>query len=665
MNDYQVPRIGFAWLLVTQAFLLLPHLLRFPVLLVPLWLIASFWRMMIYQGRWTYPSKWVKVSLVLFSIVAIVVLEKRWLNVEATVLTLLVAFLLKLIEMKNQRDVLIVVYLGYFVIVTELLFLQSIFAGLYLLCSLLLVTATLIAIQVAENEVSFFYPVKTSAKILLLSLPIMLVGFLVFPRLDPLWSVPMPAGAGKTGVSGTMSPGLFSQLAQSDQLVFRAEFDGAIPPMQEMYWRGVVLTTFDNTTWLPLREERLKNPVYEDMLITNDTTLYKYHVIMEASNSEWMFPLSGTVMTDADASFLKDFTLRHNEIIDQRQAWYFESYPDAVMSQVIYRYQLHAALKLPKDSNPLARELAAKLYQQSSSEEDFVAKIMGYFRTEPFYYTLSPPVISGRDTIDNFLFGSKQGFCEHYASAFVFLARAAEIPARVVVGYQGGDINPYERHVTVRQLDAHAWAEVWYPEKGWVRVDPTYAVSPERIERGSQESLQTQEQFLADAPFSPIRYQGFTWIRILQHRVDQVNFLWNNWVLGYEGRNQQTVLKRLLGDTSIKSLALFMLSAFVIVPFMLAIYFGYKYRPLPLSKVEKIYQRFLKKIQRKGLSKARSEGPLDFMIRASAKWPESAEMLESITQQYLLLNYARLSTEVDESYSLKQFKHDVIKFKVK
>ena len=664
MNDYQVPRMGFAWLLVTQVFILFPHLLRFPMLLLPLWVICTFWRIMIYQGRWSYPSKWVKTNLVIFSVIAIVVVEKRWLNVEATVLTLLMAFLLKLIEMKNQRDVLVVIYLAYFVIVTELIFSQTMLAGLYMVSSLLLVTTSLVAIQTAENEVHFFHPVKISSKILLLSLPIMLVGFLVFPRLDPLWAVPMPAGAGKTGVSGTMSPGLFSQLAKSDELAFRVEFEGEMPALKDLYWRGVVLTKYDGKTWSPINEEKLQQPLSEDIEISVDTPRYKYHVVMEPNNSEWMFPLLGTMKSDADAFYLNDFTMRHNDIIDQRKSWDFESYPDAMINPVAYRYHLTAALKLPKDYNPRTRELAKNLYSQSRSDQDYITKVLQHFRVEPFFYTLNPPLLQ-KNSIDDFLFNSRRGFCEHYAGAFVFLARAADIPARVVVGYQGGDINPYEHYVTVRQFDAHAWAEVWYLDEGWVRVDPTYAVAPERIERGGQESLQSQEGFLAEAPFSPIRYRDYVWVRAMQHRVDQANFLWNNWVMGYEGKKQETVLKKLLGDTSIKSLALFMLSAFVGVPLIMAIYFSWKYRPAPLSKVEKIYRRFLKKMAKKGLPKAPAEGPMDYRKRLIEKWPNSEEMVSAITRQYLMLSYAKLPEDVEESHLLKTFRHDVIKLKVK
>ncbi len=663
MRDYQVPRSGFAWLLLTQGFLLLPHLIQFPLILLPTWLICTVWRVMIYQGRWQYPSSLVKTVLVILSFMALLIMQKRWLTIENAILTLLIAFLLKLLEMKQLRDVLITIYLAYFVIVTELLLSQSIFSGVYLLFSLLMVTTTMIAIYSSANEVSLLHSLKHALKMLALSIPIMVVAFLVFPRLEPLWTVPMPAGSGKTGVSGSMSPGLFSQLAQSDELAFRVKFEGEVPSLSSLYWRGVVLTQFDGETWLPLDEQGFKKPPMEDIRIKSASIPYRYRITMEPSYQEWIFTLAGVTNTDAQVSYLHDFTVKHDGIIDQRLSWDFSSHIDAELGLEIYQYQRKAALLLPADFNPKTLQFARKLYSESGSNEEYIDAVLDYFRSNPFYYTLNPPRLE-KNTVDDFMFNTRKGFCEHYASAFVVLMRAVRIPARVVAGYQGGDINPFENHVTVRQLDAHAWTEVWLQGKGWVRIDPTYAVAPERIEKGGQESLQSEEKYLSETPFSPLRYRGISWVTKLQYRFDQANYLWHNWVLDYTTDRQEGVLLALLGSSSPQVIALFVATIFVAFSVFMMIHIRVKYRRLPISPVEKIYRKFLKKVARKGLKKHHGEGAMDFARKAKIKWPKSASAIDHIVQQYLLLNYALLPENVQESRLLKQFRHDVIRLKL-
>lgn len=663
MRDYQVPRSGFAWLLFTQAFLLLPHLLEFPLILLPVWLVCTFWRVMIYQGRWNYPSAVIKTVLVAASFLVLVLIQKRWLTVETAILTLLIAFLLKLLEMKQLRDVLIIIYLAYFVIVAELLLSQTILSGFYLILSLLMVTATLIAIQSAVNETPLFYPVVHALKMLVLSLPIMVVAFLVFPRLEPLWTVPMPAGSGKTGVSGSMSPGLFSRLAQSDELAFRVKFDGDVPPLKTLYWRGVVLTRFDGQTWLPILEQGDQKPPLDDITINAGSASYHYRMTMEPSYQEWIFTLAGVINTDTRVNYLRDFTVKHEGIIDKRESWKFTSVIDATLGAEIYRYHRKATLLLPEGLNPKTLIFAQELYAKSVSNDDYIQKVLDHFRNNAFYYTLNPPLL-GKNSVDDFLFNTRRGFCEHYASAFVVLMRAAGIPARVIAGYQGGDINPFEKHVTVRQLDAHAWAEVWMTGKGWVRIDPTYAVAPERIEKGGQESLQAEENFLAETPFSPLHYRDISWLKRLQYRFDQANYLWHSWILDYTNTRQQSVLLALLGSTSPQFIAFLVGGVFIAFSLLMALYITLRYRPLPLSPVEKIYRKYLKKLAKKGLKKAQGEGAVDFARKAKSKWPKSALMIDDIVQQYLILNYSALPQNVQETRLLKQFRRDVIKLKL-
>lgn len=660
--DYQVPRLALGFLLATQVLLLLPHLQAFPLILVPVWLVCTFWRLMIFRGRWGSPSTFVKTGLVVMSALLIVAVQGRALSLETAIVALLVSFLLKLLEMKQQRDMLVLVYLAYFVIIGQLLLSQDLLSGVYLLAGMLVVTATLIAMRSAVAEIAWYQPLLQSARMLAISVPVMLVAFLVFPRLEPLWMVPMPSGAGKTGVSGSMSPGQFSSLAQSDALAFRAGFEGSVPALHDLYWRGIVLTEFDGNTWRPLDEPGLPAAPVEDIDTEGNPQSYRYRITIEPTQQLWVFVLAGVTEMTADADYLRDFTIRAREKIDQRQAWQFTSFPKASLGREIWRYHRYHALQLPEGFNLQAQEFARRLRSQSSSQEDYIRRVLDHFRNENFVYTLSPPAL-GRHTVDEFLFGTRQGFCEHFASAFVVLMRAAGIPSRVVAGYQGGDINPYEKHVTVRQLDAHAWTEVWLDGKGWVTVDPTYAVAPERIENGSQQSLQQEEQFLAKNPLSPIRYRGLTWLTSLQYRFDQMNYLWHIWVLDYTGDRQQMLLLSFLGEITARRMAMLMGGAFLLFALFMAVYILTGYRRPSLSPADRIYRRFLRKLAAHGMQKAAAEGPLDFAARAKTRWPEKADAIDVIVRQYVLLNY--VGQVGDQGYSglLKQFRRDVISFK--
>ena len=641
MDDYRIPRLVFIWMLLAQAFLLLPHIIRTPGLLIPAWLLCSCWRIMIYRGRWQYPSALVKAVMVLLAVLAVYAIEQNIMRIEAMVLLLLIAFLLKVLEMKTLRDLLISVYLAYFVIVTQLLFEQGIVSALYLVAALALVTTVLTATY-SSQCISFFSPLRESGKMLLFSLPLMVVAFLVFPRIEPLWTLPSPSAGAKTGISDTMSPGSVSSLAESDALAFRVEFTGTSRALPALYWRGLVLQHFDGSSW---RQHGQVEPVADaaaHYLVAENEPVYHYQLVMEPSQQQWMFTLPGTVDTDADSRFYADYTFRHQRSISSRQSWQFTAYPFASRPQLLDEQQLRLHRQLPSGYNPQTRALAEQLRAVSTSDLDYLERLMAYFAENSFVYTMTPPLL-GRHSVDDFLFSSKRGFCEHYASAFTVLARAANIPARVVIGYQGGDINPIQQTITVRQLDAHAWTEVWLPDRGWVRFDPTYAVAPERIEQGGQLSLRNEERFLAQSPMSTVRFPDISWVRRLQYRFDYMNYLWHVWVLSYEGRKQQDVLRQLFGEISWKKTAMILAAAFVFTALLIWICFYIKHRKPPPSRAEKLYRHFLRKLGEKDI-KSRTIGPQALSEQAMQHYPENGAAIDDISQQYMMLMYSKMSS---------------------
>lgn len=646
--DYQVPRLAFFWLLLAQTFLLLPHFFDYFFVLFPAWLFCVIWRIGIYQAKASYPNAIFKFFMVVMALVAIRWYQPRWLMLETAILMLLLAFLFKLIEMREKRDVLVLIYLAYFVLAAQLLISQTLWEGLYLLIGLLLVTTALVALNSNKKDTQVLVPFTLSAKLVALSMPLMLLGFLVFPRLDPLWKVPMPHAA-KTGVSGVMSPGMFSSLARSDAVAFRVKFTKTLPPLNKMYWRGMTLPLFDGIKWLPSH-----HPVAAFINQPADSLLerYDYQITMEPTQQVWLFLLGNIVSINPSVLQKNDATLQTADIIDQRQLWQVSSLINAQSTLIISDEIKNESLQLPKGFNPQTLAFAKNLRKASVSDNDYIKQVLAYFHQQPFFYSLNPPLLK-KNTIDDFLFSTKKGFCEHYAASFVVLMRAVNIPARVVVGYQGGDINPYEHHITVRQLDAHAWTEVWLKGQGWVKVDPTYAVMPDRIEKGSQQSLQQDDNFLAKNPLSPLRLRSLSWLTKIQYRFDQLNFLWQTSVLQYNNDLQTSLLQRILGQVSLVRIAALVLAVFIVVAMVIAVISLWRYRPLPLSQAEKIYRYWLKLLAKRGMVKMQGEGAFDFSIRVKYQFPQAAVEIDAITDCYYQLQYA---PNIDEHERLQLYK---------
>ncbi len=644
---FQIPRHCLIWLFIAQALVIAPHLERLPVWVVVTWVISVMWRFFIYRGRWFYPGRLVKFTLVLMSVAGIINTYGNIIGLEPAVAMLITAYLLKLLEMRNRRDILLVIFLSYFVTVTALLFNQGIPAAMYMVLSVVVISAALIALNQSAELGDLYQPLRLSATMVAQSLPLMLMMFLVFPRLEPFWSVPLPSHQAKTGMGDTMSPGLVTELAKSDALAFRVSFKGQMPPQPELYWRGLVLSQFDGRTWTPYGNDRFDSPPVNYQ--AQAATPYRYSVIMEPTQQPWLFTLPVAQGPNGDVNYDQEYTLGTPSPIKQRMQFEFESYLGAVREPVLYERRRQRELRLPAGFNPQARRLARQWRREAASDVDVVQAALQHFREKPFFYTLQPPGL-GLHSVDEFLFSTRRGFCEHYASSFTFLMRAAGVPARVVVGYQGGSKNDYQDYVVVRQMDAHAWAEVWFDEHGWVRVDPTAAVAPERIELGSEESLSKQDSFLSEAPLSPLHLRDIEWIRALQQRYDQVNFAWNRWVLNYDAQLQFKVLTELLGEVSPQRMVFAVLLGGVIAIGVVAIQLLVRQPLKHTDPVVKAYSRFCRKFTKLGVIRQPGEAPRSFALRAGEKRPDLRGEIQVITGLYEQMQY------VDNSFDKSKFR---------
>ena len=644
---YQIPRNSLAWLLVAQAAVIVPHVPRLPVWLVGAWLFVVVWRIQVFRGVWAFPGRLVKGLLVVVCTASLLFGYGQLLGLEPMVALLLSAFVLKLLEMHRRRDALVVIYLGFFVCSTQLLFSTAIFAAAYALLCVILLTTALIGLNQSQGHRRPARSFQLAAKLVLQCLPMMVLLFLVLPRLGALWSVPLQQNAATTGVSDSMSPGDISRLTRTGGLAFRVTFDGPVPPPQQRYWRGLVFSHFDGRRWSQTRVSGFRdggvlatpdNPKPWQRLIEVTGRPLSYEVIMEPSHQFWLFALATPRRFSDGISLTRDFRLVYREPVGQRLRYRVTSYPDYRWeAESLPEWRLRQELRLPEAVNPEARRLAEQWYREAGSPEAYVERLLDYYNSD-FIYTLEPPRL-GSDSVDEFLLGTKRGFCEHFAGSFVFMLRAAGVPARVVVGYQGGEVNPLENYLLVHQYDAHAWAEVWLSGRGWVRVDPTAAVAPERIESGLRSALTAQESQLVSGVFALDRYRSIAWLNRLRLQWDVLNYRWHRRVLGYDTDMQAGLLRRLLGEISPLRVALLVIGGGALILGMIALGVLFKGRKPPRSPATRLYLRFLRKLARAGFTRDPGEAPRDFARRVLRRRPDLQPSVLAITDLYERISY--------------------------
>lgn len=635
-----LPRESLLWIFAAQLAVLLPQFTHLPLWLVGAWCLAVYWRLEVFHGRREMPGRLVKLLAVSLAVAGLALTYRRWFALEPMVALLAVSFTLKNIELASRRDALLSLMLAYFLAATLFIFEQTIPYALYGIVSVVIITAALVA-QQGRRSARAGRAFGLSAKLLAQAVPIMLVLFVVIPRLGPLWAVPQNSGGASTGISDSMSPGDFTELSKSAEPALRITFDGPVPPPEQRYWRGLVYTHFDGRRWSePGAGDGLSHGGRgrsgfqsghgEDARpLPAVGPRYRYQVIQEASHSPWLFAMARPDSETRGVSETGDDTLVYRTPLANRLAYEVRSWPRDSIAQgdPLDRRELRRHLQLPERGNPRARRWAAQLRGRGLDAEQISAQVLAQYH-ERFVYTLRPPPL-GADSVDEFLFSTRQGFCEHFASSYVFTMRAAGVPARVVAGYQGGEWVDREKYLLVRQYDAHAWAEIWLPERGWVRVDPTAAVAPERIRDGLQSAA--AEEFMQDA-LLPLHKIAF--LNRLQLQWDMVNYRWYQTVVSFDSARQQGILQRLLGEFSATRLALFIAAPVVTGLLVLWIWLKWSSRGPQLPLSGRLYLRFCRRLARVGLVREPGETPADFARRVEREFPRLGPMALRITRAY-------------------------------
>lgn len=468
-----------------------------------------------------------------------------------------------------------------------------------------------------------------AGRALLYSLPLALVLFLLFPRVQgAFWAIPRSEDA-ETGLSDTMSPGSISQLTSSYEIAFRAKFTGTPPPARERYWRGPVLHHFDGYTW-----SRGEGSAYRPESLEYLGPAYRYHITLEPSQQRWWFSLD-TVQTAPDrrVSLAYDYELMANDPVTEPTSYDAVSHTATRSPEPLSRLARQIEIRLPPRRNLRSVQLAREMRSRAASDGAVVAEVLEFLRTGGFVYSLTPPLLD-YDSVDDFLFHTRSGFCGHYASAFVTLMRAAGVPARVVTGYLGGEWNPIGGYFIIRQSDAHSWAEVWLEGRGWTRVDPTAVVEPDRLTRGMLDLLPAAGSTEARLMRSS---QALT---NLLHRWDAVNAWWNDRVLKFDYRSQI----KLLGWLGIHAPGPVMLGwAFVAT---LLLWMGWIARQIGrgpargrADQLARAYERLCRKLGKVGLPRAAHQGPLAYADTVRDGRPDLADRVRALLVKYAELRY--------------------------
>jgi transglutaminase-like putative cysteine protease len=458
----------------------------------------------------------------------------------------------------------------------------------------------------------------------------MLILFVLVPRVPgPLWGLNSEQRGGVTGLSDQMSPGKISNLIRSNEVAFRVEFETGVPAQNKLYWRGPVMARYDGYRWSQLRRSSLRQ-----LTLNSSEAAIKYTVTLEPNGERWLLALDIPARLIPDSIMSEDFQLLSKKKINDLLRYSMESrlaYQVGINESSEYLAQ---TLEYPDRYNPETIEFGKSLARQFERPEDIVNHVLAMFREQEYVYTLQPPAL-GNHVVDEFLFGTRRGFCEHYAGSFALLMRAAGIPARIVTGYQGGEYNRVGNYLIVRQSDAHAWTEVWIENRGWIRVDPTAAVSPNRIEQGLDSALSEEDSSFRIQNRNPI-------FGNLLYSWDNLQHSWNDWVINYDQNKQQNFLSKLeLGIENWSDMVFTLVVLLVSVTGFFWFVVWYRERPPKPEACDILFNRLLKKLSKKGLRKKSSEDSRAFLKRVSKPGYPQYEQLANIIELYNRIKYGR------------------------
>ncbi len=624
----------------------IPLLFTLPVW-ITLWCL-SLWGYAVgaHMRKWPWPNRRIRLGLtVIGCMLAFSFLGEGRIGGNTFIGLLAIMAGLKPFENVNHRDRMVTLLLVYFTIISSLFVIENLLITLYMFFSVFITTVGLIHFNHPGRPPAEGF--RLTAIIMAQAIPAMILLFIFFPRIEGIFITFRGSVQGRTGFSESVAPGSISRLVKDNKIAFRAEFPGDLPMAEELYWRGLVLWDFNGSAWeRGSTASRIKRQI-------GGKRAFEYNISLEPHRKRYLVALDLPTTTPAFTRLMEDYTLVRRWPLNRGLRYYVKSYTDASADSLAVR--VARALQLPEDGNAKSRALAKMWMEQNDSQERIIDQAIGYFRSNNFQYTFNPPLML-KDPVDAFLFEKRKGYCEHYASAFAFLMRAAGIPARMVVGYLGGDRNPYGNYLIVRQYHAHAWTEVFLEGKGWVRIDPTTAVVPERVSMGLAESLMTDElpAFLMRTKLGRF---GLYWEKA-RFMWDAVNLRWNAWFMEYSRYEQMGLWARLWMNVRLYQNQIVIMVA--VLAGVLATIMTLRVRRVQAEfwkdPVTAAYRLFCRKMERAGIKREASQGPLDFGRQVSVLRSDLKIPVNEIIQDYIDLRYAKNRNKNSPKMFIKKVK---------
>ena len=533
---------------------------------VPLWCSLMCAAIIVWRGSLAWraqplPGTLWRVGLLALAVAATLLSYRTLLGRDAGVTLVVVLLALKTLELRARRDAFVVFFLSFFLMLTQFFYSQSLLTAAAMLLALWGLLTALVNAHMPVGKPPLWQAARIAGQMTLLGAPIMLVLFMLFPRLAPLWGLPGDAMTGRSGLSASMTVGNIASLALDDSIAMRLRFAAQVPRQSDLYFRGPVLDNFDGQRWTatPWLDQRTRQTA---PLLKVQGDPVNYQITLEPNQQPWLLALDATPnapqVPNHTPRMTPDLQWVLTRPVTELLRYEVQSFTRYEVGAELRPAQLRSSLALPYGFNPRTQAWAQELKQSQPDPSARVNTVLAHLQRGGYSYTLEPGLY-GRHSADEFWFDRKLGFCEHIAAAFVIVMRASGVPARVVTGYQGGERNALDDFWTVRQSDAHAWAEVWLDNRGWVRVDPTGSVAPGRT--GTPQRLQTPRGVVASALMGTV---SPALALNLRAAWDAVNNRWNQWVLNYTQTRQLDLLKRLGFDSPSWEDLIYVLCALVV-----------------------------------------------------------------------------------------------------
>jgi protein-glutamine gamma-glutamyltransferase len=659
LEELPISKGAVTWLVLSLAVAALWHIPHLPVwsFLVAAVLGSYSYRLIIKEKP--LPPMMLKILLAVASVVGIMLTYKSYLGRDPGMTALLLLSTLKLMELKSRRDFMIIVFICYFLVFGNFLYDQSIEDLAFTLTATILITGALLRLNDPETgKVKISQVLKFSLRLFAFTIPFTIILFFLFPRSSsPLWNLSQDSmKLFQSGINDILAPGEIAELAQSEIPAFQVEFPNLdMPSQQDLYFRGLVLWF---TRWGRFYQGILAARYPRSQPFTGEGIVQQ--ITLRPHNQRWLFGLDRPVAFPRYTGRLPGDVFQTHRPVKSHYRYRVISRLNSDYVEPLTETHRQWALQLPREDSRRLIQLGRSWRTRTTDDRELLNIAERYIRTGNFVYSLNPGVMMPNNPLDDFFFNKKKGFCEHYSAAFTILMRAAGVPARLVVGYQGGQYNPVGKYLLVRQSDAHAWVEVYLEGIGWHRVDPTAWVAPDRLQYGAELSrrLSAMGDMTDDDKEEAIQnalrrnFLKKIW-EFFKYHWDNINYQWDVWIISFDRYRQRDFFKG-LGFEQTDRVGLFGALVIIIPSLFFLLSYFLKRQALSSDPVLRLYHRFCKKMEKDGLQRLRWEGPVHFEERAIKKFPRKEEAIRTFTQLFVHLRYGRLAATKQRLNELKR-----------